>query len=294
MVRSFGPIFLSRGVVQFSAYVDQMIASWLPMGSVAHLGYGQIIALLPVSLFSMSVSAAELPALSSATGTEEEVAFVLRNRLLGGLRRIAFFTVPSAAAFLLLGDVIAGALFQSGAFSHEDAIYVWGVLAGSSVGLLATSLGRLYSSTFYALLDTRTPLRFAVVRILLTTALGFLFALVLPRWLGIDARWGVAGLTCSAGVAGWVEFSLLRRALNARIGKTGIPSVFTLKLWLTAMFAAAIAYACKPLVSASHPKFQAILILPLFGALYLGSTILLKIREARTVVSGLTRRFGGA
>src|SRR5205085_1519533 len=114
-----------------------------------------------------------------------------------GLRRIAFFVVPSAVAFLALGDVIAAALLQTGRFRHVDAVYVWGILAGSAVGLLASTLGRLYSSAFYALRDTRTPLRFALVRVALTSALGYLFALPLPRWLGIPPMWGAAGLTAS-------------------------------------------------------------------------------------------------
>src|SRR5581483_8797807 len=130
-----------------------------------------------ISLFSMSVSAAELPALSSAIGTRQEIAAVLRQRLVPGLRRMAFFVIPSAVAFLILGDVLAAALYQSGRFHHADAGYVWSVLAGSAVGLLATSLGRLYSSAFYALLDTRTPLRFALIRVAITAVLGYLFAL---------------------------------------------------------------------------------------------------------------------
>jgi putative peptidoglycan lipid II flippase len=290
VIRNFGPIFLSRGVVQVSAYVDQMIASWLPLGSVAHLGYGQVISLLPISLFSMSVSAAELPTLSSATGTAEEVAATLRKRLSSGLRRIAFFTVPSAAAFLLLGDVIAGAIYQSGKFTHTDALYVWAVLAGSSVGLLASSLGRLYSSGFYALLDSRTPLRFALVRIALTTVLGFIFALGFPRWLGIDPRLGVAGLTASAGVAGWLEFALLRRALNGRIGITGIPAAFVLRLWPSALLSGAIAYLTKPFFAPGYPRIQAVLVLPLFGLLYFGLTRVLGVAESKEVTSGVLRR----
>ena len=170
--------------------------------------------MLPVSLFGMSVSAAELPAMSSALGGEAEVAAYLRQRLDSGLRQIAFFIVPSAMAFLALGDVVAAALFQTGRFTASDSLYVWGILAGSAVGLLASTLGRLYSSTYYALRDTRTPLRYAVIRVALTTALGYLCAIPLPPWLGIEPRWGVAGLTASAGVAGWVEFALLRRTLN--------------------------------------------------------------------------------
>jgi putative peptidoglycan lipid II flippase len=85
-------------------------------------------------------------------------------------------------AFLALGDVVVGALFQTGRFDQADSVYVWRILAGSSVGLLASTLGRLYSSTYYAFRDTRTPLRYAFVRVALTTALGYLSALPLPRW----------------------------------------------------------------------------------------------------------------
>ena len=128
-------------------------------------------------------------------------------------------------AFLALGDVVAGALLQTGRFSRADSQYVWAILAGSAVGLLAQTLGRLYSSTYYALRDTRTPLRYALVRVALTTVLGYLFAFWLPGPLGIAPRWGAAGLTASAGMAGWVEMLMLRRTMNARIGRTGLPVV---------------------------------------------------------------------
>ncbi|MGA8027757.1 MAG: murein biosynthesis integral membrane protein MurJ [Bryobacteraceae bacterium] len=293
VIRNFGPIFLSRGVVQISAYIDSMIASWLPSGAVAALGYGQVISILPISLFSMSVSAAELPALSSAVGTQDEIATLLRRRLSTGLRRIAFFIIPSAVAFLVLGDVLTAALYQSGHFHHQDAVYVWSVLAGSAVGLLATSLGRLYSSAFYALLDTRTPLRFAVIRVLLTTGLGFLFALQMPHWLGIDQKWGIAGLTASAGIAGWVEFALLRHSLGKRIGKTPLSSEFTLKLWFIAFLAAALCYSIKNLLGSlgpAHPLFLAAIVLPVYGAGYFGGTLLAGVKESRTTLDSVLGR----
>ena len=143
---------------------------------------------LPVSLFGMSVSAAELPAMASAVGSESERAGYLRGRLDGGLRQIAFFVVPSAMAFLALGDVVAGALYQSGAFTRAMTVYVWAILAGSAVGLLASTMGRLYASAYYALHDTRTPLRYAVLRVALTIGLGYLFAMPLPRALGLEPR----------------------------------------------------------------------------------------------------------
>jgi putative peptidoglycan lipid II flippase len=285
--RNFGPIFLSRGVVQISSYIDSMIASLLPVGAVAALGYGQVISILPISLFSMSVSAAELPALSSATGSSEEIAAFLRSRLSSGLRRIAFLIVPSATAFLLLGDILVAAIYQSGRFDHANAVYVWAILAGSAVGLLATALGRLYASAFYALLDTRTPLSFAVIRVVLTVALGFLFALFLPGWIGIDPKWGVAGLTASAGIAGWVEFTLLRNALGKRIGKTSLPASFTARLWVVAFVAAGLAYLVKLQMGTEHPIRLALLALPLYGGVYFGGAAALGIAESRSMLKSL-------
>lgn len=292
VLRNFGPVFLSRGVVQVSAYIDQWIASFLPIGSTSILGYGQFISILPVSLFSMSVSAAELPALSSATGTEEEIAGFLRHRLTAGLRRIAFFIIPSAVAFLLVGDIVAAAIYQSGKFHRSDVILVWAVLAGSAVGLLATSLGRLYSSTFYALLDTKTPLRFATIRVTLTAVLGAICSLLLPHWIGIDAKWGVAGLTASAGVAGWVEFTLLRHALKERIGKTPLAVTFTLRLWSVAISAGTVAYFVKLGLGTAHPRFLACVALPIYGIIYFAGTALLGVEESRSTIRSFTRRLG--
>jgi putative peptidoglycan lipid II flippase len=285
VVRNFAPVFVGRGVVQISAYVDTVLASLLPTGAVAALSYAQVLYTLPVSLFGMSVSAAELPAMSSATGTEDKRSAELRGRLEGGLRQIAFFVVPSAVAFLALGDVVGGAIYQSGAFTREMTVYVWGILAGSAVGLLASTLGRLYASTYYALHDTRTPLRFAIIRVVLTIALGYVCALPLPGWLGIDQRWGVAGLTASAGVAGWVEFSLLRRTLNQRIGRTGLPLSYLTRLWGSAGSAAIAAWVVKLALIDRAPLVMGLFSLSMYGAAFFAVAASLGVPEARRTLS---------
>ena len=127
--------------------------------TVAVLGYTQLLALLPVSLFGMSVSAAELPELARETALgARRRSERLRTRIDRGLERIAFFVVPSAVAFLFLGDVLGGLLFQTGRFDAADTRWLWYLLMGSAVGLVAGTLGRLYASAFYALQDARTPL----------------------------------------------------------------------------------------------------------------------------------------
>ena len=289
VVRNFVPVFVSRGVVQLSAYIDTLLASLLPTGAVTGLANAQLLYTLPVSLFGMSVSAAELPAMSGAMSMDREGVQVVRRRLDAGLRQIAFFVLPSAMAFLALGDVIAAALFQTGRFQHEDAVYVWAILAGSAVGLLASTLGRLYSSTYYALRDTRTPLRYALVRVALTTALGYLFAIPLPRWLGIPAVWGAAGLTASAGIAGWVEMLMLRRRLNTRIGRTGLAAGFVIKLWLAAAAGAAVAWIMKLSLPEMHPALAALFVLGPYGLVFLAATFVLRIPEASTALGRLRR-----
>lgn len=292
VTRNFGPVFVSRGVVQISSYIDNFLATFLPTGMVATFGYASAVVLLPVSLFGMSISAAELPDMSRTVGSESEVAAALRQRLSRGLRHIAYFVVPSAAAFLAFGDVIAAVLFQYRKFTPQDSLYAWGILAGAAVGLLASTMGRLYSSAYYALHDTRTPLRFSMIRVALTTVLGYLFALPLPRLLGIDPHWGAAGLTASAGVAGWVEFSLLRTRLNARIGATGVSSRFVGSLWLCAAIAAAAGWGVRTLVAGRNHLLGGLLVLATYGLVYLAGSLVAGVPEARTALArvGLRRR----
>jgi len=286
------PVFFSRGVIQISGYIDELLASLLPTGAFAALSYAQTLYLLPVSLFGMSVSAAELPAMSSAVGSASEVATYLRDRLNRGLQRISFFIIPSAVGFLLLGDVIIAAIYQTGVFGREEVLYVWAVLAGATVGLLAQTLGRLYASTFYALRDTRTPLRFALVHVTLTAVLGYLFSQQLPPWLGVSLRWGVVGLTVSAGIAAWAELLLLRRALNRRIGRTGLALGYALRLGAAALLAAGLGFIVKVKLPDLHPIIMAVLVLGLYGSGYLLLCWLAKIPEVTRGIAKARQKLG--
>jgi putative peptidoglycan lipid II flippase len=292
VLSNFFPVFVSRGVVQISAFVDAMLAGLISTHAVAALNVAQSLYTLPVSLFGMSISAAELPAMSSVVGTTGEIASQLRQRLDGGLSRIAFFIVPSAMAMLALGDVMTGALYQTGKFDHDATIYVWGILAGSTIGLLASTLGRMYASTYYALHDTRTPLRFASLRVALTIGLGYLCAIPLPSLIGLDPKWGAAGLTASAGVAGWVEFAFLRRTLNKRIGRTGLPLGYVAKLWLAAAVGAGVGWAIKLVVGVHHPVVLAVLVLLPYGLTYFAIAAALKVPEVNAVFGRALRIVG--
>ena len=293
IVRNFVPVFFGRGVVQISAYVDAWIASLLISGSVAALTYAQNLSALPVSLFGMSVSVAALPAMARLRGTPEEIASGIRRRLDDDMPSIAFWIIPSAVAFMAIGDVVAGVIYQSGKFDRAVAIWVWGILGGSAVGLLATTLGRLYSASLYALRDTKTPFRFALVRVSLTLVLGFVFALPLRAALGLAPEWGAAGLTVSAGLAGWIEFALLRHAVNKRIGKTGIPRTRLLTLWLAAAAAAGVAWAVRTVVPSNRPLLVGAVIIAAYGATYFVVTFIAGVEDAVSFARRLRVSRGG-
>lgn len=313
VIRTTGPAVLGRGVVQISAYVDQLIASYLQngAGAVSVLGYAQTVYLLPISLFGMSVAAAELPQMSSAIGTQEEIMANLRRRLTAGVRQVAFFIIPTVVGFLLIGHMLVGALYQTGHFGRADSTYVAYVLAGSTIGMLAVTRGRIYNSAFYALHDTTTPLRFAAVRVALTAGLGYLFAFPLrpfvawvisgllqlpaPRPEDTALVFGAAGLTSSAGIAGWVEYLLLRATMEKRIGRVRIEPAFYLKLWGPALAAGIVSLAgIRFALPAFHgiaavraslqPVIDGLGALAVFGVIYLSGTLLLGIEEARRLL----------
>ena len=312
--RGVAPVFIGRGVVQLSAYIDAMIASLLGPAAVSCIGYAQTLYLLPISLFGMAVAAAELPEMSVVGGASEEAKEKLRNRLRGGRRNIAFFVIPSVVAFLFVGRSVVAALYQTGQFGVEDTRYVWYVLMGSCVGLLAATWGRLYSSAFYALSDTKTPLNFAIVRVFLTIVLGLLFAfplrpliilffttlpgLGLPQLPNVETGLGAVGLTASAGLAGWIEFMLLRQALTKRIGLTTIPFQFVVQVWTSALGSALLALVLERFVfNGGQMKLvvwrydlEPLAVLAVYGIGYLALASVFKIDELRFVRAKILRR----
>jgi putative peptidoglycan lipid II flippase len=228
-----------------------------------------------------------------------------------GLERLAFFVVPSAVGFFAAGDLIAGALLESGAFTAADSRLAWYILVGSGVALWAQTSGRLYSSAFYALQDTRTPLAFAVLRVGLGVGLGYYAVRSFPGQLGLPAHLGAAFITATTGVTAWLEMGLLKRALSKAIG--GVPGVakqlarvgvaaglagagtLGAKAWLTATYGAKTAVAGEWggsfLAPPALPTFRtSMALLVLFCALYGAACLALEVPQAQALLRRALRR----
>lgn len=321
VVRNFGPVFIGRGVIQVSAYVDEAIGTLLGGSVFAAITYAQVLYLLPVSLFGMSVAAAELAEMSREQAVKDEGAARLRKRLELGLRQIAFLVIPTTVAYLVIGRFLVSGIFQTGAFDLRNAYFVWYILGAYALGLIASTMGRLYSSAFYALGDTRTPLRIALTRVIGGGIFAYLFAfplrqpfvvlirdvLALPmpqlREEGIAVPAAVAlgavGLAFGSAIAAWIEFLLLRRSLTRRVGAVHVEARFFFFITLASIAAAGAAYG-GALISAPMAEWalafglariaHAAVICSVFGVTYFAMTALLKVPESRSVLRRLTRR----
>lgn len=303
-VRNAGPAILGRGVVQLSGWLDMVLASFLAAGAVAAIGYAQVLYLLPVSLFGMSVAAAELPELSRRRLDAGEV---LRERTRAGLQRVVFYVLPSFVAFVALGDVVVAALYQTGEFGRDDTLLVYLTLVGYSLGLLASTSTRLFSSTFFALRDTRTPARFAAVRVAAAALLGAVlmvqFEVVRPLGEGgveigpglfggltIGGRTlGPVGLALGAGLAAWLELGLLRRTLRARLGRIALGWGVWSRMLGAAAAAAGAGWGVRLLLPPVHPVISAAAILGTFGVVYFAVASWTGLSEARVVLHRLGR-----
>lgn len=278
--RRLGPVVFGRGVVQISGYVDLFLASLLVTGALAANTSAQFLYLLPVSLFGMSIAAAELPELSRLG--PQSPADVLA-RVERGLGRVAFFVAPTAVFYVALGEILVSGLFERNRFGPSDSRLVWLVLAAYSLGLLATTASRLLQNTLYALDDPRTPARIALVRVMVgaTVAVGLMFWLdgFVLRGTSIQAdassaegllHLGAVGIALGSAAAAWTEFVLLRLALRWRIGSIAIGGGRTATVLTMAIVAAAGGRLVALVIGDPPPLVEAIPVLLVAGGLYLG------------------------
>ena len=236
----FAPVVFGRGVVQVIVYTELVLASLLAVGGVSALTYGQVLYLLPISLFGMAVAAAELPELSRL-GRLGHTA--IKDRLHIGLERITFYVALTAAVYIFAGDIVVGALLQRGEFTAADTRLVWFVVGTFALGLLGTTQSRLLQNGLYALDRPKLVARIAVARVALASIVGAALMFPLDRFAIIGShieqvgdlafrplpdalrnlpdgppRLGILGLAIGAAVSSWVEYRLLRGAIEWRIG----------------------------------------------------------------------------
>ena len=239
VARRFGPAVAGRGVVTLSSYIDVLLASLLATGAIAYLDRAQVLYLMPISVFAVSVAAADLPEMARERDSRER----MHERLVVGAARVLLFLVFALVAFVVLGRTIVGALYERVNFTADDTYVVWLVLAAYSLGIVAAGLSRLLQNTCYAAGDVKGPARIAAARLLFAAVGGLVLMLQLDRVAVIDGdlrrlgdlpafwlldgetrgvgdfrRLGAVGLALAAAVAAWLELGLLRKRIRYTLG----------------------------------------------------------------------------
>ncbi|MDG2282875.1 MAG: lipid II flippase MurJ, partial [Longimicrobiales bacterium] len=247
------------------------------------MGYAQTFSNLPISLFGTGVAAAELPELSRMRRQDRAV---LAERIAQSLERALFFLIPSAIGYLALGDLVVGALYQTGAFGEAQMLITWGVLSMYALGLPASASSRVLSSAFYALRDTRTPANLAYLRVFISISVGFAAMVPADQFGFSTLRLGAAGLALGSSSGAWIEYLMLRRALNRRIGPHSAAGASVIRMTLAAACAALAGVGVQLLLPSWHPAVVAIASFVPFGVVYFGAGVALGLKMPIRLAKG--------
>lgn len=280
-LRAFVPVVAARGAAQLGSYVDVILASFLAAGALGAIGLAQTLYLLPISLFGMSVAAAELPELASSAASRSQASrspavkaatdatapeaatprgqavAEVGTRAEAALSRMAFLTVPTVVVYLAFGLPVVELLFRRGRFDDGDVALVALVLAAYAVGVFPTTSSRLLQNVCYATGRATTAARIGVQRTLLAGGLGAVLMLLLDRYTLADLPLaaetiageqrtlflGAVGLAAGSAIAAWVELARLSRAVAGGLPGFGVPWRIVGKLLGLALTAAAVAGA---------------------------------------------------
>lgn len=203
------PTLFSSSVAQVNLIVGTVFASLLATGSQTWLWYSDRLVEFPLGLFGVAIGTVILPHLSRRFADTDSAGY--SSGLDWGLRMVLLVGLPAALGLLLLAEPLVVTVFQRGAFAAEDARMTALALMAMSVGVPGFMLSKVLAPAFFARQDTRTPMRAAIITVLVNVALTV--ALVMPLWLN-GTPGAHAGIALATAVAGLLNPWLLWRALR--------------------------------------------------------------------------------
>jgi len=210
------PAIFGSAVYQFNQFIGTLLASCLAEGSVSWLYYADRLVQFPLGIFGIAISTAALPSLSSQAVNKDLDQF--GETLTHALRLVFFITVPSMAGLIILGRPIIQVLFERGAFNVFSTSMTNRALIFYALGLWAFSGCRVMISAFYALQDTKTPVKIAVVALIANLIFGLVLAFKTPLAHG--------GLAFALSLSSLIQFSLLIFFLKRKMHLIGLRGVF--------------------------------------------------------------------
>ncbi|MBF0296719.1 MAG: murein biosynthesis integral membrane protein MurJ [Magnetococcales bacterium] len=201
-----GPSLLGVSVAQINLLLDLFLASWLPEGSISYLYYADRLLEFPLGLIGVALATAILPTLSARAARGDHAGF--QDDLTMALRVIIFLTLPATVGLIVLREPVLALLFERGAFAPATTHLTANALLAYSVGLIALSTVKVTAPAFYAMQDTRTPVRIAIICLAANMIMNI--ALMFPLQH--------VGLALATSLGGFLNATLLLRALRRKTG----------------------------------------------------------------------------
>jgi putative peptidoglycan lipid II flippase len=203
--RLMGPRVIGLAAFQLNFVVATFFASTVGSGAISAVNYAWLVVMTPLGLFGMAISTAIFPRMAEQAARDEGE---LQETVSKALRLILYLTIPASVGLVILAKPITAFLLRSGSFDATSTDLVVSALVFYSIALFAHAGIEILSRGYYALSDTRTPVVFAVISMIVNLVL----SLVLVR------PFGIKGLAAALSVATIVEFTLLIRNLEQRLG----------------------------------------------------------------------------
>jgi len=283
------PAAFGAAIYQINVFIGTILASLLPAGSVSYLYYADRIVELPLGVFAIAVGTATLPSFSDQVALGRMEA--LKRTMAFSLRLILFITIPATIALIALRVPIISVLFQRGEFGIQATFLTAQALLYYTVGLWAFSVIRIIVAGFYSLQDTRSPMKAAIVALVVNAA--FSVVLMFPLKHG--------GLALATSIASMVNVGMLWVVLTRRIGRildrefyrsVGKTTLAALAMWGTTLMIDGV-YPWQP--SGPFGVRLTHLVLCIFGGggTFFAAAALLKSPEIITTMGALRQRLAG-
>lgn len=220
------PVMIGLTITQINIVVDRTIASTLIDGSISALYYSNRLVQFPLGAFGIAISIAVFPTLAKQMAKNNIAEF--KKSLLFGLRILLFITVPSAVGLIVLKDSLIRLIYEHGIFSRIASNMTASALLYYSIGLFAYACVRLITMSFYALKDTKTPVKIGIYIVFINIALD----LILVRYLAHS------GLALATSVAAILNLIVLLKVLQDKIGDFELKSQlsFLVKIIVSSIF----------------------------------------------------------
>lgn len=208
-----GPAALGMGVHQINVVVDSLLALWAGGWAPAALGYAERLIYLPLGLFATALGTVLLPAFSRLAAGNR--AADIPAALARSLRGLMLVIMPATVGLMILAGPIVQLAFESGEFDEQSRILTARALVFYAPGLAVFSLYKMLVPAFYAIKDTRTPVRVGLLAVALNFVLNVVLVITLPTY------YKHAGLAMATVIASAVNCSVLAVLITRRLGSPG-------------------------------------------------------------------------